>query len=397
VEERADAVRDLLAAVLAGGRPADRVAVEPAVTLAHGVPAPDSARTLLEVLRWHAQRDPGRVHLVLRLEDDSEADDLVRSAVGAAGAVAGALRARGIAHGEAVALMLRTEPAFFSAFFGVLLAGAVPVPIYPPARPARLEEYATRQVKILDNAQARLLVNVSRGRARGRAPPATRAVAGRDDAARGSGRGARNAPGPDSAPPPVEASPRQAPSRVRRPCPTWGIQSARSWAPTSQNRIVAGRSPGIRLARDRQRMKEAAMTARELMTAKPATITPDTTIAEAWDLMRDLDIRHLPVVGDEGLIGMLSDRDLGSLDVPRLLTEAGAEALQLRLARPVVHLMSTDIVAAEPETDVSELVSMFLEHKVGAIAIVTPDTRQLVGIVSYIDVLRVLQEALEPE
>lgn len=139
------------------------------------------------------------------------------------------------------------------------------------------------------------------------------------------------------------------------------------------------------------------MTAREIMTAKPATITPDTTIAEAWDLMRDLDIRHLPVVGDDGLVGMLSDRDLGSLDVPRLLTEDGAEALRLRLARPVVHLMSTDVVAAEPETDVSELVSLLLEQKVGAIVIVAPDTRQLVGIVSYIDVLRVLQEALEPE
>jgi acyl-CoA synthetase (AMP-forming)/AMP-acid ligase II len=54
--------------------------------------------------------------------------------------------------------MLRTEPGFFSAFFGVLLAGAVPVPIYPPTRPSHLEEYARRQAKILDNAQARLLV-----------------------------------------------------------------------------------------------------------------------------------------------------------------------------------------------------------------------------------------------
>jgi 1-acyl-sn-glycerol-3-phosphate acyltransferase len=72
--------------------------------------------------------------------------------------VAAGLHALGIARGDSVALMLRTEPGFFSAFFGVLLAGAVPVPIYPPTRPGRFEEYATRQVKILDNAQARLLV-----------------------------------------------------------------------------------------------------------------------------------------------------------------------------------------------------------------------------------------------
>lgn len=139
------------------------------------------------------------------------------------------------------------------------------------------------------------------------------------------------------------------------------------------------------------------MTARELMTANPATVTPQATIAEAWDLMRDLDIRHLPVVDGEALVGMLSDRDIGSLEVGRLLTEEGADALRRRLARPVVQMMSTDVVAAEPETDVSELVTLLLEHKVGAIPVVVPDTRQIVGIVSYIDVLRVLQDVLEPD
>jgi acetoin utilization protein AcuB len=139
------------------------------------------------------------------------------------------------------------------------------------------------------------------------------------------------------------------------------------------------------------------MTAHEIMTSDPATVTPRATIAEAWDLMRELDIRHLPVVDGEALVGMLSDRDLGNLEVTRLLTEEGADALRRQLARPVVQLMSTDVVAAEPETDVSELVTLLLEHKVGAIPVVMPDTRRIVGIVSYIDVLRVLQEVLEPE
>jgi len=94
---------------------------------------------------------------------------------------------------------------------------------------------------------------------------------------------------------------------------------------------------------------------------------------------------------------MVSDRDLGNLDVARLLTEDGAELLRRRLARPVMQAMSTDVVAVEPETEVSELVTLLLEHKVGAIPIVAPDTRQLMGIVSYIDVLRVLQEVLETE
>jgi CBS domain-containing protein len=139
------------------------------------------------------------------------------------------------------------------------------------------------------------------------------------------------------------------------------------------------------------------MTAREVMTPDPATITPRTTIAEAWDLMRELDIRHLPVVDGEALVGMLSDRDIGNLEVGRLLTEEGADALRLQLARPVIQMMSADVVAAEPETEVSELVTLFLEQKVGAVPVVTPDTRRIVGIVSYIDVLRALQDVLESE
>ena len=54
---------------------------------------------------------------------------------------AGALRARGVASGDRVALVFPTSPGFVDAFFGVLLAGAVPVPLYPPVRLGRMDEY----------------------------------------------------------------------------------------------------------------------------------------------------------------------------------------------------------------------------------------------------------------
>jgi acetoin utilization protein AcuB len=139
------------------------------------------------------------------------------------------------------------------------------------------------------------------------------------------------------------------------------------------------------------------VTAHDLMTPNPSTVSPQASIAEAWDLMRELDVRHMPVVDGETLVGMLSDRDVGSFDVARLLTAEGAEALRRQLARPVIQIMSADVVAAEPETDVSELVTLFLEYKIGAIPVVLPDSRRIVGIVSYIDVLRALQDALEED
>ena len=50
------------------------------------------------------------------------------------------------------------------------------------------------------------------------------------------------------------------------------------------------------------------MTAGELMTAFPVTVTSQATVAEAFDLMRDMDIRHLPVVDGETILGIVSLR-----------------------------------------------------------------------------------------
>jgi acetoin utilization protein AcuB len=142
---------------------------------------------------------------------------------------------------------------------------------------------------------------------------------------------------------------------------------------------------------------EGSMRAGTLMTTHPATVTTKATIAEALDLMRALDIRHVPVVENGALVGMLSDRDLAYLDVGASLTNEGAARLRRELTTPVVRAMSSDVICVEPETDLSDVVALLLEHKIGAIPVVHPDTRAVVGIVSYIDVLRAVQDSLEEE
>jgi 1-acyl-sn-glycerol-3-phosphate acyltransferase len=122
-----------------------------------GMPAPSSADTLVDVLTWHAERTPDRVHIHLR-EDDTETPVRYGELLRRSRQVGAGLRALGVRRGDAVALMLRTEVAFFPVFLGTLMAGAVPVPIYPPFRPDQIEEYAHRQRVILQNAGARVLV-----------------------------------------------------------------------------------------------------------------------------------------------------------------------------------------------------------------------------------------------
>lgn len=72
--------------------------------------------------------------------------------------VRGALQACGIAKGEPVALVFPTGPGFFDAFFGVVLAGAVPVPLYPPVRLGRLDEYHRRTARMIELVGARLVL-----------------------------------------------------------------------------------------------------------------------------------------------------------------------------------------------------------------------------------------------
>jgi CBS domain-containing protein len=139
------------------------------------------------------------------------------------------------------------------------------------------------------------------------------------------------------------------------------------------------------------------MIAADLMTPDPTTVIPEASVAEAWDLMRDLDIRHLPVVEGRTLVGMVSDRDFGRMDMAGILANAGADALREELATPVVKIMSADVIAVDTETDLDDVVSLLIEHKVGALPIVSPGTRDVVGILSYIDVLKVFESALRDD
>ena len=129
------------------------------------VPAATEARTLVEVLEWHEAQHPDRLHVTV-LEDDvtTLATMTYRELARAARELAQGLIERDIAPGDRIALMLPTGRDFFVAFFGILYAGAVPVPIYPPMRLSQLEEHLQRQARILSNAGARMLVSVPEGR-----------------------------------------------------------------------------------------------------------------------------------------------------------------------------------------------------------------------------------------
>ncbi|MFP6780243.1 MAG: AMP-binding protein, partial [Gammaproteobacteria bacterium] len=130
------------------------------VSLASIASAPNEAKTLLDVLRWHVERHPERPHI--QLYDDVTDGEIISYGRlwECARLVAGGLQKFSLEPGETVALMLPTGREYFFAFFGIILAGAIPVPIYPPVRRAQLEDHLRRQSSILTNCSAGMLITV---------------------------------------------------------------------------------------------------------------------------------------------------------------------------------------------------------------------------------------------
>lgn len=152
--------QDLVAALRnAGSAPQPRAqAVRRAPSQASASAAPETLATLTDVLAWHAAQQGERVHLYVS-DGDAETSSLTYGALRhRSSRIAAGLAARGVEPGARVALMLPTGEAFFESFLGVIMAGAVPAPIYPPWRLLRLEEHLRRQARILQKAGATLMI-----------------------------------------------------------------------------------------------------------------------------------------------------------------------------------------------------------------------------------------------
>jgi len=159
-----ETVQDLVKA-LEQARPTQAGIVEMTpVAALPSVPAASEARTLIEVLEWHAARHPERLHLTVLQDETTTIGSLTYAELATmARALARGLVTRDVMPGDRIALMLPTGIEFFTTFFGILYAGAVPVPIYPPMRISQLEDHLRRQVGILNNAGASLLVTMPEG------------------------------------------------------------------------------------------------------------------------------------------------------------------------------------------------------------------------------------------
>jgi acetoin utilization protein AcuB len=135
------------------------------------------------------------------------------------------------------------------------------------------------------------------------------------------------------------------------------------------------------------------MRADEIMTADVITLKTDQTLADAIEVLSERGFRHLPVLGDDGqLVGMLSDRDLRSLGIGSAIDTPTLRKAQEQLRTSVAATMQADVAKVTPDTELNELIDTMLEAGVGALPVVDEDSDALLGIVSYVDVLRAVRD-----
>lgn len=128
------------------------------------------------------------------------------------------------------------------------------------------------------------------------------------------------------------------------------------------------------------------MSVQSIMTKTVVSASPSVTVREAIQLTDDNDIRHLPIVENGRLVGIVSDRDLRAYE---------RERSDERLATALREVMSHVPLCMEAGESIKALIDVMLEYKVGALPVVGP-SGELVGIVSYIDVLQYARALLYP-
>jgi acetoin utilization protein AcuB len=128
------------------------------------------------------------------------------------------------------------------------------------------------------------------------------------------------------------------------------------------------------------------------MTAIRITVPPEMPAALAADLLRVNNIRHLPVVARDRLVGIVSDRDI-RLNMPSPATSLSApEVSYLLLKLTVEQVMTAPALTIEPDRPLLEAVTIMLDRKIGALPVM--ESGRLVGMITEFDLLQALAHAL---
>ena len=125
------------------------------------------------------------------------------------------------------------------------------------------------------------------------------------------------------------------------------------------------------------------MIVRNYMSEVPVTIPTDADYREAFNIMQERELHHLPVVDADGkVVGIIAGRDLKL--AARIFREAPTE---------VSEVMHSPVVTVSPDEPLGDATRMMISNRIGSLPVVDGD--QIVGIVTETDLLRALTDLLD--
>lgn len=124
------------------------------------------------------------------------------------------------------------------------------------------------------------------------------------------------------------------------------------------------------------------------MTPSPITVTPDTTVAEAIDILQQYNIRHLLVVDQQGgLQGILSDRDLRSARPSSVARSKERQNVEEQVnSTPVSILMTRDCLSLNPNATLDDALLLFQSRKIGALPVINEEEK-VIGVFTTADLI----------
>jgi acetoin utilization protein AcuB len=133
------------------------------------------------------------------------------------------------------------------------------------------------------------------------------------------------------------------------------------------------------------------MLVRDWMQQEVVTLRESDSLARAIELLARRGIRHLPVVREDRLVGLVSDRDLRSA-TPSSLSEPADRRAEAPSTTSVTRIMVREVVTVPPEAALEEAARLLTLRRIGCLPVV--EGERLVGIITETDLLRALADLL---
>lgn len=133
------------------------------------------------------------------------------------------------------------------------------------------------------------------------------------------------------------------------------------------------------------------MEAAEIMQKKVVSVGAASSLLDAASIMHEKNVRHLPIVEHNEVVGILSERDLrGFLEELYQSTQETSDGVR-RKNISIGEVMQNKPLTVDPSTDIVDVIDLMIDNKIGAV-VVADELGQLKGIISYEDILKLARE-----